>query len=180
MAGDQAIALVQTCQLPLTGRRDGVNGTLIGYATVADDEFTRSTLLNLSWNLNNMGYAYRRAPRPSRTVILLHRLIHEHYFGAIPAGKEIDHKDRDALNCLPSNLRAVDHSDNIANRSKFRGSTSKYLGVCRYNRSNKWLAKIMVRRQVIKIGVFDTEREAADAVNRAYQLHRPGVAIPNP
>ena len=72
-----------------------------------------------------------------RKHYLLHRLIWLAFNGQIPAGKFVDHRDRDRANCRLGNLRLVDRSMNQRNRSKRKdGVHSRYLGVtrrhCRY------------------------------------------------
>lgn len=51
----------------------------------------------------------------NKKVFYLHRLIWEAFYGEIPAGMEIDHKDTNKANCQLSNLRMLSHSDNCKN-----------------------------------------------------------------
>ena len=49
----------------------------------------------------------------------IHRVVWEVFNGEIPAGKEIDHIDRDKTNNNLNNLRLVTHSENQLNRNEF-------------------------------------------------------------
>lgn len=50
-----------------------------------------------------------------KKVFYLHRLIWEAFYGEIPAGKEIDHKDTNKANNQLSNLQMLSHSMNCKN-----------------------------------------------------------------
>lgn len=169
-----------TIRLPITGRC-GDRSVVRGWATVSHDDFSRDVLCSLFWNINNMGYAYRRAPRPNRSVILLHRFVFEHYHGPVPADKEVDHIDRDPLNNTPANLRAVTHSDNLSNIGKRRDNTSGFKGVFLVNKGmpKPWHACITVRGRSLSLKYFATPAEAARAVDAAYREHLPNIQPPN-
>ncbi len=166
--------------LPITGHRNGKYRIVVGHAIVLDDEFTHSTLACCFWCLDRYGYAVT-APkvREGRKPIPLHQFVYAHYHGSVPPGLEIDHIDRDKLNNLPTNLRPLTHSQNIANRGRQKNNTSGYVGVHFHKPSKKWIAGIMVMQKPIHLGYFLTREEAAIAVNRAYAEHFPHVPPPN-
>lgn len=167
-------------RLPITGRRNGQR-VVVAHALVRDDDFTQTHLAGLFWNLSNMGYAYRRQPRPNRGMTLLHRVVFEHYHGLIPESMEIDHIDRDPLNNDPENLRALSHSDNLRNRRP-RKNKSGYCGVYLVNkgRPKPWAARIKVGTRNVSLRYHATPAEAARAVNDAYRLYFPHLSPPNP
>lgn len=94
----------------------------------------------------------------------LSRLLWEIFKGPIPDGMVIDHIDHNPFNNTWDNLRLCSRQDNVRNRRKSVGKSSKYKGV--YTRRNKWVATIVIDRKVKWIGTFDTELEAAKAYDR--------------
>lgn len=64
---------------------------------------------------------------------LVHRLVAPAFFGPIPAGKEINHRDGDKTNNHISNLEYMTHSENHFHRYRVLGQKSygskKFIGV---------------------------------------------------
>jgi hypothetical protein len=183
MAADQTTTIEAIFNLPITGRRNGRKGVVIGHTKVRDDAFTHEELARYRWNFNANGYAWRNPTgqrQGVRGVIFLHRVVYEHYFGAIPSGMVIDHIDRNPLNNLPSNLRISTHSRNSANRGRNRNNTSGYSGVAWCEKPRRWRARLMVERRHVYLGYFAEAQDAALAVNDAYRRYFPGIPIPNP
>jgi hypothetical protein len=166
-------------RLPITGRREG-NRVVVAHALVRDDDFASSVLAPLFWNLSNMGYAYRREPRPARGMVLLHHLVFRHYHGPIPEGMEVDHKDRDPLNNQPENLRPLTHADNLRNCRR-RKNKSGYCGVYLINKGKPkpWGARLKMGDRTLYLRYHATPEEAAAAVNDAYRRHFPHLNPPN-
>ena len=78
----------------------------------------------------------------------------------------VDHIDGDKTNNHYENLRYATHTENGGNRKKqTAGSSSVYKGVSWSKQSNKWTGQIRVNRLKHHLGVFDSEREAANAYN---------------
>lgn len=90
----------------------------------------------------------------------LHRLI----MGVTDKKILVDHRDRNPLNNVRSNLRVCNTSDNAKNRPP-RG-TSKYMGVNR-RLGYCWVAKININGRQKHLGCFQSEIEAAKAYNKA-------------
>jgi hypothetical protein len=54
---------------------------------------------------------YRKGER--RRLVHVHRLVALAFLGPIPAGKEVNHKDKQRQNCRVGNLEYVTHSENL-------------------------------------------------------------------
>ena len=93
---------------------------------------------------------------------MAHEVVYEELAGPIPDDKFIDHKCRNKSCVNPAHLRIATRSQNSANTPKLIGTkrqyTSVYKGVARVK--NKWKAYIC-------LGTFDSERQAAEACNKA-------------
>lgn len=82
-------------------------------------------------------------------------------------GKEVDHIDGNGLNNQKANLRPCTHSQNLQNRQKKSGCSSKYKGVYWNKRDKRWQAYI----QGQYLGQFKVEVQAAVAYNLAAMQH---------
>ena len=165
----------------VNGKQRGCN--VVGRAVVLDDEFTRYTLMKISWHLTPQGYPATsvNAAGGERRIAWLHEFVYEnYYYGPHPPGREVDHIDRNPLNNVPKNLRLVTRSVNAANSGKQSNNTSGYKGVSWSKQNQKWRACIAKDSTFIHLGYFDDILDAAAAVNAAYREHYPEVAIPNP
>lgn len=78
-----------------------------------------------------------------------------------------DHVDGNGLNNQRSNLRPATAGQNMMNRRKRPGVTSRYLGVHWYKTRNKWVAVIHRDRKRRHLGYFSSEIEAALAYDAA-------------
>lgn len=80
-------------------------------------------------------------------------------------GEEIDHINRDGLDCRRENLRKVTRTQNNANARKRRdGITSKYKGVYRHSQGRLWIAQVTVGGKKITRSCY-SEADAARAYN---------------
>jgi hypothetical protein len=129
-----------------------------GYVALVDDE-DYELVASYKWSAFETGrktqrvYGFRKTPgnrKTNRINIFLHRFILN-----APTEMQVDHIDRNGLNCQRSNLRLATSKQNGANSDKPIG-ISGYRGVEPYP-YGKWRA----RAQEKHIGVFDTPEEAA-------------------
>ncbi len=105
----------------------------------------------------NTPYADRRQGKPPS--IFMHRLIMN-----APDGKEVDHKNHNAIDNRKINLRICTRSENMANMLPYTHGTSQYKGVgCR---DKKWRARIMKNCKEILIGRYVLEVDAAKAYDK--------------
>lgn len=134
-----------------------------GIVAVVDDvDFPR--VVQFKWRAMRSAsgkywYACRSAPRQKgaiRQTILLHRFIMEP-----PVGYEVDHVDRDGLNCTRANMRICRRAENSRNRGPNPGGTSRFKGVHWRNDIRKWYAGIMFQDHHYYLGCHTTEEEAA-------------------
>jgi hypothetical protein len=126
----------------------------VAYVDAADFEW----LSQWTWHWRG-GYAARTE---KGRVVYMHRQIMQP-----PQGKIVDHKNRNKLDNTRENLRSATYAENMRNRDKQRGTTSRFKGVSYCKRREKWLATILVKRKARLLGFFVEEVEAARAYDRA-------------
>lgn len=119
------------------------------------EDFDRVSSHN--WYMRDKGYFYGHA---NRTYISLHRFVMNASKGTI-----VDHKDRNPANCRKSNLRFCTRSTNEANKTKRKGFTSKYKGVCWDKSRNRWLSYVRCKGKLYRLGTYKDEKEAAVQYN---------------
>lgn len=90
-----------------------------------------------------------------------------------------DHIDRNELNNCRSNLRPATVQEQIWNRSKANGTTSKVVGVSYYAKSNKWVAELSYNRKRVFRQYFETEEEAIVARLNVETQYIPSEFAPN-
>jgi hypothetical protein len=101
----------------------------------------------------------------SYSNLYLHRLIMN-----CPKGMVVDHINGDTLDNRKSNLRICSKLENQYNQKKHKGNRhSKYKGVTfrKELKTKPWEAFIYNNYKSTRIGYFKTEREAAEAYNKA-------------
>ena len=128
-------------------------------ALVDDEDFERANKFKwYVWERDDRKYAIRNLLRPEK-----HSTQGLHQF--ILSSSNIDHKDRDGLNCQKSNLRPCTKSQNAMNQKIQSGCSSKYKGVS-VRKNGRISAKIKINQKQIGLGDFKTEELAALAYNK--------------
>lgn len=151
-----------------------------GYALVDDEDY--EYLNQFKWHLTARGYVGRSVwvkGTGKGTTILMHRELLK-----VSKGFEVEHADQNRLNNQKSNLRPATRSQNMANvrRVKATNAHSKYKGVSRLTRpnlKNQWLAYIKIDYQMIYIGYFKDEKDAAHCYNQFAEQLYDNFACPN-
>ena len=150
-------------------------GVVVAYARVDDED---RHLAQHLWRWHGAGYASRA--EPGLGTVLLHREI----MGLTPGdGLEVDHRNRDKLDCRRSNLRVVTHAENQQNFRPSgnvtwcrRPTSSSVRGVSWDGRRGKWKATVTVGGKTYHLGRFDTEAQAARCAAAFRAEHMPYAA----
>ena len=132
-----------------------------GMKTIVDDE-DYDLAMQYPWHATRSGsrwYARHTVVTDEhRWELWLHNLIMKP-----PEGMEVDHRNRDGLYNIRSNLRLCTRSQNLANRQS--ANASGYRGVDR-KPNGTWRARIVCNSSLIYIGTYVTVEEAARAYDR--------------
>ncbi|MCX5643082.1 MAG: HNH endonuclease [Phycisphaerae bacterium] len=123
------------------------------YVDAADYEW----LKQWHWYLDN-GYAARHE---KGKIILMHRQIMQP-----PQGMVVDHIDGSKANNCRINLRVCTRAQNMRNKRKHSGSSSRFKCVFYDKRTGKWYARCRYQGKNRVLGYFDDEVEAARAYDR--------------
>lgn len=105
---------------------------------------------------------YAQSAGSGRPTVLMHRLI----LGA-PAGRLVDHRNRNGLDNRRMNLRLSTRSQNAGNAAASARNSSGYKGVSWRRAAGRWQAYITVDRRRRHLGFYDDPWEAAQAYNAA-------------
>jgi len=125
------------------------------YVDAADYEW----LSQWKWHLRG-GYAGRWDGKRKKTVYM-HREIMKP-----PKGMIVDHKNRNKLDDTRDNLRNATHAENMRNKGKQHGASSRFHGVSYHKARNKYLAHICCEGRAYGLGLHVEETDAARAYDR--------------
>lgn len=106
--------------------------------------------------------------------LAMHNLIGGKYEGLL-----WDHRDRNGLNNVRSNLRLVTVAENMMNKGPYGGCLSRFKGVNR-TRHGTWCATIKPYGKSMYLGSYSKEEDAAKAYNEAAKKHFGDFAWLNP
>jgi hypothetical protein len=97
-----------------------------------------------------------------RGTELLHRFVAT--LAGIDVSEQVDHENRNPLDCRRSNLRAATHAQNRWNQKTRSDSKSGVKGVQWHRQTGKWAARLTTNGKVSNLGLFASIDEAARAV----------------
>ena len=107
-------------------------------------------------------------------------LMHRAILGLQPGDKrQCDHRDGNGLNNQRSNLRICTQTQNIRSQRKRKNTTSRYKGIYWHCRDCKWCSRIRVNNNLIWLGYFNSEIEAAKVYDAAAIEHHGEFALTN-
>lgn len=138
------------------------DGTVKAYALVDADDYER--VRGFRWYQAAIGYCVAAAAKGrGAPKAYLHRVI----LGLTPGdGLEVDHINRNRLDCRRSNLRRVTRGQNAQNVPGYHKTAekwSRHRGVSWHRQVGKWEAYASLHRVKHRAGLFDDEDEAAEA-----------------
>ena len=107
---------------------------------------------------SEIGRGYRQIKYKGKRY-LAHRVIFFFAYGYLP--NQVDHKDGNTKNNIPSNLRSVSHSQNMINRKHQSNNKSGFKGVDWMPRQKQWRAQINKDGKKIYLGM---RKNISDAV----------------
>lgn len=133
------------------------------FAIVDADQF--DFLSKMQWHISN--YCYASTPTEGGRIYM-HRMVMRATEDCV-----VDHINHCGLDNRKSNLRLCSQKQNVGNSRKIftakpdRVTSSRYKGVSFRSDRMRWTAYIGTGRDRDLLGCYSTEREAAEAYNRA-------------
>ncbi|MCT9020921.1 HNH endonuclease [Proteus mirabilis] len=127
-----------------------------------------SSSVNGAGSLKKSGYVDIRF---NRKIFKAHRLAWYYVYKEWPS-EEIDHINGIKSDNRIKNLREASRAENVRNIGRRNKNTSGYKGVSKNSKSERWVARITVKRKIINIGIFDKPEDAYDAYcKKSKELH---------
>ena len=133
------------------------------FATVSDKDYKRVSKFKWFTAKRRSGIYAARSKRRGKfsDTILMHRFIRN-----AKDGIQVDHRDRNGLNNVRSNIRICTQTQNNGNRISNKHS-SAYKGVSFEKWTKRWESNIEINGKKKRLGRFKSEVEAARAYDEA-------------
>lgn len=116
------------------------------------------------------GHGYRRIKIMPYGLFLAHRIIFAMKNGRWPR-RQVDHINGNRSDNRFINLRLVDRSENLKNKTIYKNNKSGCTGVYWHKQHRKWCAQISVNRKNLLLGVFKDKDEAILVRKNAEKQH---------
>lgn len=175
-----AQALESLGAVPLSEMRGGLSdaakgvplgnreGTITAFAMVDAEDFWWAS--QHRWHITGRGYARSDVRKgDGYEPLMLHRAVMDL---ERDDPREVDHDNRDQLDCRRQNLRVCTHAQNMQNQGS-RGGSSRFRGVTWDKPHRKWRAQVNFQGKVRNLGRFAAEEDAAEAASRFRAEHMP-------
>lgn len=130
------------------------------------------------WSMNGSGYVqgdycFNDGTGRAKTEDLAHVIMGH------KKGMTIDHIYGNKLDNRKCKLRRCLQKDNNLSKLSYKNGKSKYKGVWWHKKNRKWIASIGYRREIIYLGSFVDEKEAATMYNEAALKYHGEFALLN-
>lgn len=141
-------------------------------AQVDDDDY--ELLSTFKWSATQTPYTWYAYRKIQQDNVYLHRFIMN-----VTETQEVDHRDKNGLNCQRYNLRIASRIQNARYREVPQTEEgSGYRGVVKHGQ--RWRARIQVAPgERMALGLFDTPEEAAKVYDEAAKLYHGEFAVLN-
>jgi len=144
-----------------------------GFALVSAEDYEE--LSKYKWRLSSNGYVIRTEHYYSEGKRkTLHPAMHRQIMGE-PAGRVVDHINRDKQDNRRENLRICTQSENNLNNPLRSTNTSGHHGVRFKKDKKRWIAEIGVGGKTLFIGNFNDIESAVKARKAAERQYYPTI-----
>lgn len=126
------------------------------FAIVDDDKY--QYLMQWRWHTHRKGNLFYVCRKENEELIYMHRQILN-----AKRGESVDHRNHNGLDNRLVNIRLCTHQQNCQNQRKVKFGTSQYKGVSWNKAERKWRAVVRSKGELIHIGYYDSEIDAAKA-----------------
>lgn len=150
------------------------------YQFIIDDEDVER-ILEYKWFYHHRsGYATTNPEIKNGQIVRKAMYLHR-FIAGVPFDTDIqvDHINRDKLDCQKHNLRICNRTQNCANKEIPITNTSGYKGVSLNKTKTKWRSYIKVNQKQIHLGEYFTAEEAAKVYDKAAKKHFGEFAVLN-
>ena len=134
------------------------DGNIKAKAIIDKDDYEKCK--NIKWGLQSGRCQYVKNVKAG--------FLHHHIWGK---KVQLDHINRNKLDCRKSNLREATCQQNAQNRGMMSNNTSGITGVRWSKRLQKWRAQIFINGKNKHLGLFHYKNDAIIARNNAVKKH---------